>query len=403
MGAKFWQYSMVLAVLVTLGALACEVLPTALDNDFLDEGTTPTIQTVARDGDDEGCWYLVWYYLDTGEVFNTQLLYCKTGGSGSKDPPVNIRLGCDSEIRRGSVGGCRLTTDPSDARLTDVEWTFTTSSPYHRSTRRGGRSWEGHAVVDGTITVTGTAHPDEDDSGGNGPNGASGSSEGIDFTQTFDLAVSGRTSHTWTASNSRFVSSRAASPPTLDRCVGGAAGVAGDINGPCGSYINDRTVPRAGRGSGPWQNYYMVLRHNTSVDVFYQLHSDYRTDGIAHNLNGRLRDRCGNGTWNMYYVNGRSCARPNQYASARSHIHGHEAEHVNLAERQWYREELFEQLEELVTTNQITLVQEARTLIRNAAGNIKSAANHHGGPPTILRYWNYVGGLWDLRNVQHAN
>lgn len=40
----------------------------------------------ARDGDGEGCWYLVYYWGDTGEVFHVTLLYCG-GGSGSENEP----------------------------------------------------------------------------------------------------------------------------------------------------------------------------------------------------------------------------------------------------------------------------------------------------------------------------
>ncbi|MYC98303.1 MAG: hypothetical protein F4X13_03445 [Gammaproteobacteria bacterium] len=40
----------------------------------------------ARDGDDEGCWYLVYYWMDNGEVFHVMLLSCG-GGSGSEDEP----------------------------------------------------------------------------------------------------------------------------------------------------------------------------------------------------------------------------------------------------------------------------------------------------------------------------
>ncbi len=402
--AKLWRYSLMLTVVTTVGVLACNVVPTAFDGDSLDEGTSPAIHTVAYDGSEEGCWYLVWYYLDTGEVFHTERLHCTRGGGGSTTPTVNVRLGCDSRITRGSVGGCRLTTDPPNARLTDVEWTFTTNNPYRRTTRRGGRAWEGHAVASGMMVLTGTAHPEEDEAGGaSAVSAGSAARQGVPFTQSVELVVEERNSSIWTERNVRFVSSRAATPPTLDRCVGGAAGFAGDINDQCGDYINDRTAPRAGRGSGPWRDYYFVLRHNTPVNVFYQIHSNYRTDGRAYTFNGSLRQRCGAGASNMFYANGRYCALPNQFGRVRSHIHDHEAEHVNLAERQWYREDMFEQLESLVTTNRITLVQEARSIIRVAASNIEAAANHHGGPPTVFRYWNHVGGLWALRNVQHSN
>ncbi|MDE0259473.1 MAG: hypothetical protein OXR82_13940 [Gammaproteobacteria bacterium] len=40
----------------------------------------------ARDGDGEGCWYLVYYWLDNGEIFHVTLLSCG-GGSGSEDEP----------------------------------------------------------------------------------------------------------------------------------------------------------------------------------------------------------------------------------------------------------------------------------------------------------------------------
>ncbi len=40
----------------------------------------------ARDGDDEGCWYLVYYWTDTGEIYHVMLLSCRSGG-GSEDEP----------------------------------------------------------------------------------------------------------------------------------------------------------------------------------------------------------------------------------------------------------------------------------------------------------------------------
>lgn len=40
----------------------------------------------ARDGDDEGCWYLVYYWMDNGEIFHVMLLSCG-GGNGSENEP----------------------------------------------------------------------------------------------------------------------------------------------------------------------------------------------------------------------------------------------------------------------------------------------------------------------------
>ena len=44
----------------------------------------PTV--VVRDGDGDGCWYLVYYWEDNGEVFHVMLLSCG-GGGGSEDEP----------------------------------------------------------------------------------------------------------------------------------------------------------------------------------------------------------------------------------------------------------------------------------------------------------------------------
>ena len=54
-------------------------LPGAMPTPGLPAGT-------ARDGDDEGCWYLVYYWMDNGEVFHVMLLSCG-GGSGSENEP----------------------------------------------------------------------------------------------------------------------------------------------------------------------------------------------------------------------------------------------------------------------------------------------------------------------------
>ena len=183
------------------------VLPSCYDDPlgvtappFPEEQLVNDVSTVVRDGNEEDCWYLVWYYLDTGEVFDTVQLWCTTGGSGSQDGDVEVRLGCDAIVTRGDFADCHLTTDPADASITDIDWQFTADAGtvpggFTRQVNDGPNTWSGRAAVSGRVTVSGNANPDE----GDGTNGASGNAAGgstgtvVPFSFHFEIQVRGRT------------------------------------------------------------------------------------------------------------------------------------------------------------------------------------------------------------------
>ncbi len=394
MGGKFWQYSMVLAGFVTLGTLACSVLPTALnEDDILGESADATESSVARDGDEEGCWYLIIYYIDTGEIISRSLLGCSHGG-GSSNGNLNVTFSCDKDIRRGSTGGCSITTNPSNATLSGT-WTFNPDEG-RNTTRTGSYShFEGRAVVSGTMSYSGTV---------------SHSGESEQVGTSVGITVDERTSSSWTRQGGRFSANGPARRGVLESCAATRAGIAADVNTglACRDFMDEGT-PSVGQGTGPWSGLYYIRDHNTSVNVAFQVNMEYRSYRPKSWMNGDLADDCADHTaintrQNEMSANALSCARPNQYQSALGNLVAHERKHVTLARTEWQRLGLFEAIEGIVDTSASSARNRATSLIAGAHRSITNAANHHTNRSISFRYWRRDNGsLWEYLLVTFLN
>ena len=246
--------------------------------------------------------------------------------------------------------------------------------------------------------MTGTAHISDIDD-----DNTRSSSRREPFSQRFDLTISPR--NFWNTYNADFDSYWHASPGTMENCVGGGTlGFAGDVDDNCDDYINDG-YPRAGRGSGPWRGLWYLMRHNTSVDVAYQIDKRYRSDGTPKSLNGRLATLCGNRYWNMTTANSQSCSGSNEFSRAFQLLRYHESRHVVLASQQWDSEDLFERLDAMTGNfNGTALVQDSRLAISNSSVAITNHANFHSwARQENLTYWSVTtGGTWSKVSRRHT-
>lgn len=384
MGGRFWQYAMVLAVLATLGALACEVLPTAVtEDDFPDEGNDA--QAVARDGDEDGCWYLIIYYIDTGEIISRTKLGCSHGGGGSNNN-LYVTFGCTENVVRGRTGGCSITTNPSNATLSG-EWSFSPDVG-RRTTRSGSHThFRGTAVVSGTLNYSGTVRH-------------SGESEQVGTSTR--ITVKPRTSYSWTSRAGQFRANGPAGRGVLENCVAWRSGIAADVDtdSRCADFMNEGT-PSVSQGSGPWSSLYYIRSHNTSVDVAFQVNLEFRSYASKTFLNGDLQDQCegqsgSTSRQNEMSANGLSCARPNQYFSALAYLVSHERGHVSAASREWARLDLYENIEALVDPNRVSVRNRATSLISGGHQSLRNAARTHTGRSVSYRYWRRANGsLWE--------
>lgn len=98
------------------------------------------------------CWYLVYYWLDTGNVFHVELLFCE--GSGDDEDGDNFKLSCDGSVLRGNEAGCRV-TGPG-LQLLHFEWT----SDHASSSGFGLSEWRGAATDTTEVRVRVTAGDD---------------------------------------------------------------------------------------------------------------------------------------------------------------------------------------------------------------------------------------------------
>ena len=377
---------LLLAAFTTLGMLACEMLPTAFSEDDLIPDETES--SVARDGDEEGCWYLIIYYIDTREIISRTNLGCSHGGGGSNNN-LYVTFNCDKDITRGRTGGCSITTNPYNATMSGT-WTFNPDDGRNTTQTGSHKSFRGTAVVSGSMSYSGTVSH-------------SGESESVGTNVR--ITVDARTNTTWTKGAARFHNNGPAAAGTLDHCVR-SGGVTSDTNSPCSDFMRVGT-PSVAQGTGPWSGIYFIRSHNSSVNVAIQINREFRSDKPKNFMTGDLRDDC-EGTsaesvrQNELTANALACARPNAFNGALGHVVSHERKHVNLAAAEWRSLDLFEGIEAIVAINASLARSRAETSLYNGRRSLWNASNFHTGTYNDYSYWRRPDGFlwrWDTQRL----
>ncbi len=210
--------------------------------------------------------------------------------------------------------------------------------------------------------------------------------------------------------HTRFDVNGPAASGILERCAAPRAGIAADINtGVACADLMDEGTPSISRGTGPWSAYYFVSRHNTSVDVRFQVNKMYRRTNTKTWINGDLEDDCEdddamNVRQNEYTANGLACARANGYFSAQANLIAHEREHVTLARNEWQLLDLFEGIEAVNATSSAGARNIAEGLITRAHTRMKNAANNHTYTGVSYRFFlRENGSLWEFLTITFTN
>ena len=247
------------------------------------------------------CMVRIWYYTDTGEILDVEILYCWDdgenggggGGGGNTNPvekEVTFALFCDSNVERGSYGKCLLSATDEDGEVDISDLSISWSSDLGASDSGIGMDlWGGTATEDTEITV-----------------------EIGDESESADITVRARFNYSFSSVYASW---------SFSRTRTGSAFAVYDLP------PSPNNVPRASEGSGPWDDRY-YMRNVPAPDVHIYVHDDYSASGQPYSGSAGL---CGSNlpaNANYFSVNGACNTIPN-WNGFKNAVLAHEREHEN--------------------------------------------------------------------------
>lgn len=265
-----------------------------------------------------------------------------------------IQLDCGASVTRGSAGGCAIALDGYGMTIVDVDWTFTPSDPSYglaavEDFNNTDSTWLGDLVVSGIVTANLTW-----DAGGTDNIVLEGTIEVVDR--------SGWEMYSRTSANSGQADDCVTAPHATNVSFGWMVGAS-----QCASethlfspdpYFGNAGINSAQVSLGPNKGYWYLTSVTTRMDLYTQMHRDFRNDAItyfADSANASMLVSSGScatliGTGANISVNAANNCNSNStaWAAFRAIVWNHEQCHMDLAIAEWQADDIGPDLEKLV-------------------------------------------------------